>query len=603
MKRCAILIMICLLSNVTIHAQFVQTSSTLWQCTDGLKRMIGGVEQYGPQRSNRTVGLFYFIWLGAHGYDRNTGVGPDEGIMPLTDFDTLSPYNISELLKIDSLNPQWGPVHAYHHWAEPCWGYYVSNDEWVIRKQMQMIADADVDVIFLDVTNALLYMPIVTTVCSVLEDMRKKGNRTPQVAFILNTAPKQTLQRLYEGFYKKGLYEDLWFRWKGKPLVLCPFSALNDEMAAFFTVRHTWFSSTWDWFGDGKDKWTWADYYPQKAGWSEAPDKPEEVSVCVATHAHTNEGRSFHNGVQPSSNWQKSGEGAHFAEQIEQALEVDPEFVFITGWNEWIAMRFVADGPFEMTGKKIDKGDSFFVDQYNMEYSRDIEPMKGGFGDNYYYQMVDFIRRYKGVKTLPVFSQYDASFRLGKTKTDKWKKVEAVYADDKGDVIHRDHQGYGRFRRYINEYGRNDIVLTKVMSGKHSLFFYVEADQTITTPESDDWMQLYIGTDTYDCQWENFNFRTCYVPTNEKMAGKLQLQRYVGDKHWESCAIINYVVNGTYMELEIPYKELGIDTLDSFGIRFKWMDQIPYTGDIKICMESGDTAPNNRFYYCYRMRR
>ena len=30
-----------------------------------------------------------------------------------------------------------------------------------------------------------------------------------------------------------------------------------------------------------------------------------------------------------------------------------------------------------------------FVDQFDQEHSRDIEPMKGGHGDNYYYQMVD----------------------------------------------------------------------------------------------------------------------------------------------------------------------------------------------------------------------
>ena len=38
-----------------------------------------------------------------------------------------------------------------------------------------------------------------------------------------------------------------------------------------------------------------------------------------------------------------------------------------------------------------------FVDEFDQEHSRDIEPMKGGHGDNYYYQMVDYIRRYKGL--------------------------------------------------------------------------------------------------------------------------------------------------------------------------------------------------------------
>ncbi len=42
-----------------------------------------------------------------------------------------------------------------------------------------------------------------------------------------------------------------------------------------------------------------------------------------------------------------------------------------------------------------------FVDQFDANNSRDIEMVKGGHGDNYYYQLVDGIRRYKGVPELP----------------------------------------------------------------------------------------------------------------------------------------------------------------------------------------------------------
>ena len=40
--------------------------------------------------------------------------------------------------------------------------------------------------------------------------------------------------------------------------------------------------------------------------------------------------------------------------------------------------------------------DSFalFVDAFNHEYSRDAEPVGGGHGDHYYYQMIDFIRQF-----------------------------------------------------------------------------------------------------------------------------------------------------------------------------------------------------------------
>ena len=41
------------------------------------------------------------------------------------------------------------------------------------------------------------------------------------------------------------------------------------------------------------------------------------------------------------------------------------------------------------------------MDAFNPEFSRDIEPMKGGFGDNYYYQLAAFLRRFKGAREIP----------------------------------------------------------------------------------------------------------------------------------------------------------------------------------------------------------
>ena len=85
---------------------------------------------------------------------------------------------------------------------------------------------------------------------------------------------------------------------------------------------------------------------------------------------------------------------AWFGKQWERALQVDPQFIFITSWNEWIAMRLP-----EFNGRREPV---MFVDQYTQEYSRDIEPMKGGHGDDYYYQLVSYVRRYKGVRQPPV---------------------------------------------------------------------------------------------------------------------------------------------------------------------------------------------------------
>lgn len=42
-----------------------------------------------------------------------------------------------------------------------------------------------------------------------------------------------------------------------------------------------------------------------------------------------------------------------------------------------------------------------FVDQYNSEFNRCVMPMKGGYTDNYYMQMAQNIRKYKGARPIP----------------------------------------------------------------------------------------------------------------------------------------------------------------------------------------------------------
>ncbi|MFV0418726.1 MAG: hypothetical protein ACK5KT_08365 [Dysgonomonas sp.] len=334
------------------QSYYTPAHSDTWVAQDALSRKIDN-HDYPQRRTNKKVGIFYFIWQGAHGYDHHSAGLADESLMKASPTDTVSPYDISEMLLENPDNPQYGPEHAFHYWGQPHMGYYLPNDEWIIRKHAQMISDAGIDVIIIDVTNAAIYIPQVIRICEVYTRMRKEGNTTPQISFIINSNPKPTLQRLYTSFYEKDLFRDLWFEWKGKPLLLCPPEGTTPEMHQFFTIRHAWFASSWDWFGDGKDKWTWADLYPQKAGWHESPDKPEEVSVCAATHPTSNIGRSFHNGKQPEPEDFKSGEGLFFAEQFNRALEIDPEFIFITGWNEWVAMRFTNGAAGEMLGKKL----------------------------------------------------------------------------------------------------------------------------------------------------------------------------------------------------------------------------------------------------------
>lgn len=549
--------------------------------------------QYPKYRDDRIVGIFYFLWAGAHGYDVHED--HNEVQVPKAT-DVNSPYDINEILKANPANPEYGPVHAFHHWGKPYFDYYVSNDRWVIRKHAQMLSDVGVDVVFFDVTNGYHYLPTVNILCEEYEAMRKNGNRTPQIAFVLNNSAAQTLNAIYTQFYALRRYPDLWFKWENKPLVLCPDDpAIPAVQKSFFTMRYAWFDSRGTWFGDGLNKWTWGDYYPQCAGRS-ASDPKEQISVLPATHPTSNIGRSYDGQTQPANPTpESSGAGIYFKLQAQRALEIDPKIVFLTSWNEWIAMRFTDGAASSFLGKPIKSGDTYFVDQYNHEYSRDLEPVDGGFGDNYYYYMADFIRKYKGVKPIEADKENHSIAIDG--IFDDWKEVKAVYTDDKGDTMARNHYGYGRIGTLINNTGRNDLVETRIAADNSNIYFYVKTASDITAYTDASWMRLFIDVNgSLTPKWEGFGFvANNTVNTNTSTT----LERSNGGWSWEKVMDINYRISKTEMELAIPLSALGISKANGYSIDFKWIDNAVKWGDIKECMSDGDSAPNYRFRYRY----
>ncbi|MBQ7253478.1 MAG: hypothetical protein IJS30_02240 [Bacteroidales bacterium] len=537
-------------------------------------------------RDGKVVAVFYFLWHGCHGYD--TPANCNTVIRP-TSADTGSPYDIQKLLDENPVNPELGHIGVMYHWGEPYLGYYVSNDEWVIRKHAQMLVDAGVDAIFFDVTNGFHYYSVFERLANIYTEMRAEGNRTPQFAFLLNSNAGSVSQFLYDDIYSSEKYKDLWFMWEGKPVMLANPSEVPAEFRDFFTLRQSWFLSnnakSDKWFGSGEDKWPWGSVYPQKAG--KHSGKNEFVPVMPATHPTSKVGRSFDatSGTEPSHPTPEKG--IYFKKQFERALNLDPQIIFFTGWNEWTAQR----------QSSSNTPPPYFVDQYNHEFSRDIEPLNGGFGDNYYYLMADFIRKFKGAKKLPVFKEnktitIDGSFA-------DWSEVAARWGDDVDDIRHRNHFGWGRIGQYINDTGRNDIVLTEVTNDSNKIYFYVRTASDITPCTDPQWMQLFIRVDGTKAGWEGYDFA---VNRSTPAKGNAVLEKSQGGWKWKKVSDISYRVNGKEMELAIPLSSLGIKNSKEFTVDFKWIDNAACDGEIQTCMRNGDSAPNGRFRYRYKYK-
>ncbi len=565
-------------------------SPTTWAATDDLGRTLPLHAETGDPKENRTVGIFYFTWLGAHGYDAHTPPLAEEGVMPVYDsVDYRSPYDISQLLDEHPKDPAYGPDLAFHHWGESTFGYYLSDDDWVIAKHAQLLSDAGVDVIVFDITNALIYLPQALRVCTVFNGLKHLGWDVPQVAFLTNTRHVETTTRLYEQFYAQDYYPDLWFQWKGKPLLMGNPEGLSEEIRSFFNFRRSWaWTEGQEWFGDGQDKWPWIDHYPQNYGWHDGPDIPEQITVASAQHPVSNIGRSFHDGHQPAQDSIDSGAGLFFAEQWRRALEVDPEFVFITGWNEWVAMRFTDGKAREIMGQPVGKGETYFVDQYNEEFSRDIEPMRGGFRDNYYYQMVDGIRRYKGTAA-PVT---DTTLRTISIDGDfaEWDRVKVIYSDHAGDTRPRNHPGWGSEGIYRDTSGRLDLLEARVAEDSESLYFYLRFSPTQRLPAD---LNLLLSTGNFTPSSLGYQYRI----TSGGAAGAMTLEKSNGDWQWTPVQPLrsNFSPEGL-LELALPKSllPLGDDPL-----QFKWIDNVRPAGDPMRFYSYGDSAPNARFNYVY----
>lgn len=545
-----------------------------------------------PSPRQRKTGIFYFVWIGAHGYDVPGGNGT---IVPPTGIDGTSPFDISELERghTDISEIPFGPIGAMHHWGKPYLDYYVSNDKWVIRKHAQWLNSAGIDVIFIDLTNGFPYEKTLETLFSVYLDMKAEGSKVPEISFVLNTAPEKVLPVL-SSFFANGEYSGLWFRMGGKPFVLAPEGDCRTAYEHQMTFRYCWYDThgmAGNWWGDGSGKWTWGDMSPQT-------EVKEEMSVMAASHPLWNVGRSFtgdyfSGGSQPAeSTPELRAEARFFRNQWKRAIHCDPDFIFITGWNEWVAQRQQAANTMSFLGKTIRKGDAYFVDCYNHEFSRDIEPCADDFKDTYYYMMAEMVRRYKGVSRVPTVNSRHSIAVDGKFRD--WNKVGNRYEDYRNDVINRRHYGFGYKNISLeNKSGRNDLLACKICCDAHNLYFYVETAKDITEPEDPLWMRLFIGTDDEEAEsWEAFNYM---VSTGGRQ--DLSLYRCDGGWSWRRLCGLSFAKNGRQMELAVPLSELGLYGRDSFTVDFKWIDNAVADGDICNCMTDGDSAPDNRWRY------
>lgn len=500
------------------------------KCTDALGRTSA---ECNGKRENRQVGIFYFLWCGADKRWRH------------------KPYDISKICKSDpeaGYKPNsdvWGGIGTMHHWGEPFYGYYFSEDEWVIRKHMKLLMQADVDFLFFDTTNGPIYEENAKKVMRVLKEYHDEGFKIPKVMFYTNSASGDTVQRIYEAIYKPNYCSEVWYCFDGKPLIIAKEEECSEECANFFNIK----KSQWPNEPDKLGGWPWMDFTRPQRVFKNDNGEDEVINVSVAQHPQLrfgdsvlygetgNCGRAYHNGFNDSAN---DGYlyGYNFAEQFERAIETDPPVVLVTGWNEWIAGRWegIAERPI------------MFVDCANYEYSRDIEMMRGGYFDNYFCQLVSFVRRYKGCEPTAVHGINE----------------KAVFCNTSDGTFVRDCDGSGT--HYTNNTGVNSISDITVWHDCEKLHIEVH---TFNNAVKHDGTTLGLKL---ECGEKEYKFDVCSP----------------------FCA--SFDENGAVYE--IPHTLLDLN--EKFTVLIKAFDGTKKYESVEDFYDIGDVCPLGRFNFVYK---
>lgn len=590
-----------------------------WTYVDGLGRT--GSTNVSKSTKNRYVGIFYWTWH--------------------LELNSAGPYNLNDLItsnpsiKNDFYNPIWQDYNsAYYWWNQPIYGYYKEDDDYVLRKHAELLADAGVDFIVFDCTNgAFTWESAYENLLKVWLEASKDGVNVPKIAFMFpfgygEDSTAVSFMDIYNNLYNPSSsnyqkYHSLFFDYNGKPLVLMAgYKNANAEIRGIlqnFEVRE----NVGGYFSTGAQpngSWGWLSTYPQ-AYYKKANGQPEQISVGVAMNASytTNRltamngenimGRSYaknnysysykyHNqtinvGSSITGSTAKyantSFYGRNFQQQWDYALSIDPEVVFVTGWNEWIVSRF----------QNWEGTENAFPDQFNNEYSRDIEPSNSDLLDHYYYQLVDNIRKYKGTSTKPTQNTPVTINTLS-----DWNNSSILSYDHYVGGKKRNSVGFGLTSpdTYVNTTFRNDIKTAKVSYDNSYVYFYVETANNLTPYTDENWMRLLIDTtDSVNStsleNWEEYEY---IVNRNKATLNTMTLERSIGGWNFETIGTVSYTVSNNVLQLKIPRSYLGL-TGNNVSFNFKWCDNnLDYhleEGNIMTVYIDGDSAPGGRFAF------
>lgn len=537
------------------------------------------------REQNKTVGLFYSLWVGHH----------NEGI-----------YDIQKLLDSnpdalhDPNNSRESPIGKFHFWGEPLYGYYNMKDPWIVTRHIELLTNAGIDYLCLDATNTIIYPEQAKNLFATLLTFHSQGFDVPKIVFYTNSSSGTTVDNIYTTFYQSGDYEDIWYKPVEKPLIIgitennhnasdmLKFHTFNDfikpAMKEYFDVRESQWPNG-DYNEDAIPWMSWQNPQWNHKGSVAVPVAQHSHSVVFASSMHNECSRGYNNVTKKvEADWTA---GANFQTMWNSVFDHIHEInnVLVTSFNEWMAIKYANEGIV------------FFVDVYNHEFSRDIEIMNGGYHDNFYMQLVQNCRKFKFEEGEEI-NKKRKKIQINEMDESQWEQASA-YFDFAGDALARNFINAAGTDRYTDNSNRNDIVETKVIHDKRTLYFRINTVDKITPHNGEElnWMTILLQSEGAegDPSFEGYQY---IINRKPKENGITSIEKSTGGYHWEEVGEARYHLNGHTIQISISLASLGL-TGNSGKIAFKVSDNVTRYDEIMDYYVTGDSAPLGRLNFSY----
>lgn len=599
---------------------------TMTAAADDAGRAFSPVSGY---EQDKYVGIFYFLWNGS-----------DQS--PIKDVSNNYEKNHTVMTELLARQANGGTqeMNAFHYWGQPLYGYYNADDEWVIRKHIELFIHAGLDFVAFDTSNGRIYDVQAYAFLDLLLEYYKQGFDVPKVMFLTSVDPstsRTSVEQIYNTFYDPDLYPEyapLWFRGtQNKPWIIGSTTGNSIIDSSFYFKLPQWPNAAIE-----SARFPWMDWnYPQDIYTD--PQVGNIMSVSVSQHVgiaatskpladfsdsglfapenrselqkngfqfdtnymdlvyNANWGRGYDHATGTNSRERALAEGTNFEQQWDTVFNNeadgdsgnDIDLVFVTGWNEWVAQK--------QPNSSI-LGDDYchFVDTFNMEFSRDIE-MNAEYLDNYYLSLIRNVREYKGEGEGKTFAESTGSLASLMTRLDGWNDESvAVFRDFTGETIARSALDTSGQAVLENDTGRNDITEVRVTADQDAVYLLVRTADAITVHEEGDerWMNVYLGAEGSTDGWMGMQYVLNRAPGN----GTTSLHR-IGKDGFTLVGSCEYSVEGNVMRIRVERSMIGLPVGQSLGI--KVADNLQKDLDISEFYVNGDAAPIGRIRYVYKV--